>query len=851
MKRGVNLLATMACRPVLVLLLALFVQTAGAQLPLFQYAIFYNLNLEMDPTPAMVINGPVFCNQSIWATCVNSLTFNSTVQAAGTVTYNTSTDPFANGYAYGGVAPAFALAGQPTSGNQPLIIPVGSSANYNNPTNAEAMLNLPPAGLGAPNPLAYAPSNQVYLFNECDLIISNASYGTNGIASRTGLSTNVNNYATNFTILYQDKYNSTPLTPLTNDYIVLRTTTGSFTNTVTHTGGLNITNYAATNILYAGFSFLTNVLFYDWREGYNGGSGIGGKGKPVQAVQFDVAKFQNWLANNGVVANSQILADYGHGIGSVYIYNNVPLTSTTLPAVRLINGGMLPTNYPGLTVSTPMPAYIYGNYNVSNSIGNDLGKNTTTHTRPASVLADSVTILSPSWSDTYTYLFPAVNSNDTVNAAVLEGIVPSNPNISGSYSGGVENVLRYLEDWSGNTNTYNGSIVVMFPSVYATNSFHGGGTYYSPPARNWALDNNFTNLSGLPPLTPMVGYQSPMIFTQPQSQSVAVGSNVTFNVTASSISQLSYQWELNGTNIAGGTAMVGFFTNTNGLFGNASGFPLTLTNVQMSQAGNYSVQITNSYGSTNSSSAVLTVTGMPPTISVPPTNQAVLVNSNVTFTVTAAGSPPLSYQWIFNETNFLADTNTFLTLTNVQVSQAGNYSVQVTNAFGITNSPGAVLTVDAPPTIMSQPTNETLIAGASANFNVTACGSAPLSYQWQFNTATIDGETNAALTLNTVNTNQSGIYAVVITNNFGSVTSSNAVLSVFATAVASFNAISVSDANGFQFTVSGVPGFNYAVEGSSNLIDWVSLITNTAPFNFADTNTPGNPQRFYRIRQVQ
>jgi len=485
----------------------------AAEIPVFQFAIFYNMNMEMDPTPAMVINGPVFCNASIWATCVNSLTFNSTVEAAGTVTYNTSTDPLANGYSYGGVAPTFNVAGQPDYPVPPLILPIGNSTN-SNPTNIESILNLPPPGLNAPNLAAYAPTNLIYTFNACDLIISNASYGTNGIASRTGLGTSVNIYATNFTIWYQDKFNATPQTPLTNNYIVLRTTAGNYTN-ASGVLALNITNYAATNIQYAGFSFLTNILFYDWREGWNGGSGISGKGKPVQAVQFDVAIFQKWLTNNSdgtggtnnVIADNQMQQDYGHRIGSVYIYNNVPLTTTTLPAVRLVNGGMLPTNYPGLSVCTPMPVYILGNYNCSNSIGNDLGKNTTIHTRPASVLADAITILSPSWTDTTTSKLPAVNIDDTVNTALLEGIVPSNTNIvdsssGGGYSGGVENVLRYLEDWSGNTNTYNGSIVVMFPSIYATNSFIGGGNYYNPPTRNWAFDNNFTNLADLPPIHP-------------------------------------------------------------------------------------------------------------------------------------------------------------------------------------------------------------------------------------------------------------------------------------------------------------------------------------------------------------
>ena len=72
-----------------------------------------------------------------------------------------------------------------------------------------------------------------------------------------------------------------------------------------------------------------------------------------------------------------------------------------------------------------------------------------------------------------------------------------------NYSGGVENFLRLLESWSGSIQlTYNGSIVVMFPSQYATSPWNGG--YYGVPKRSWAFDLNYRDQSGLPPLTPQV-----------------------------------------------------------------------------------------------------------------------------------------------------------------------------------------------------------------------------------------------------------------------------------------------------------------------------------------------------------
>jgi hypothetical protein len=80
-------------------------------------------------------------------------------------------------------------------------------------------------------------------------------------------------------------------------------------------------------------------------------------------------------------------------------------------------------------------------------------------------------------------------------------------------------------------------------------------------------------------------------------------------------------------------------------------------------------------------------------ITLPPQSQTVLVGSNVTFVVTAAG-PALSYQWFFNGTNALAGaTNCLLSLTNLTLSQSGSYSVVASNSAGAVFSPAAMLTV--------------------------------------------------------------------------------------------------------------------------------------------------------------
>jgi hypothetical protein len=453
-----------------------------SSIPIFQYAIFYNLNLEIDPSPPMYVNGPVWSNQGIWAGSGN-LTFNSTVSAVGQAN-TTTTDPFATGKTDGSAPAHFTLSGQPTSGNTALVMPIAGATN-SNPTNVEAILNIPPSAYAMGTAAAYTTNGQTFLANEASLIISNSASGLNA-TTPTG---------TNIFIYYQDSFNTPALTQLTPDFYRLKiaAVTGLYTNYVSQNTAN--TNWCYTNVDYAGWSFATNCAFTDFRES-----------KTVQALQINVGLLNTWLNNSNVVNsgytyNGTCSSHTGHTIDSVWAYNSVPLSTSVLPAVRLINGVQLPNSW-GFTVATPMPIYVYGDYNKKTPGGVSSGTNTL-YTFPAALMGDSITLLSSNWSDSYTSGSTRTPVYTTLNAACLEGIVQSKTNISGNYSGGVENFMRYLETWTGVTNTYNGSIVVMFPSIYATNSWNGSG-YYQPPNRSWGFDFNFLQQAKLPPLTPQL-----------------------------------------------------------------------------------------------------------------------------------------------------------------------------------------------------------------------------------------------------------------------------------------------------------------------------------------------------------
>ncbi|HEY1788096.1 MAG TPA: hypothetical protein VGJ73_08075 [Verrucomicrobiae bacterium] len=489
-----------------------------AEIPLFQFAIFYNMNLEIAAAQTLNIYGPVYSNGGLWSGST-TITFNSTVSAVGLATNSTS-DPFCAGYTGSGKS-TYSVAGQPTSGNDTITMPIGTN---NNPASVEAIVNIPrsPYQMGTQN--AFSTNGMMYLANAADLFLTNTATGTNFGSLRP--------VGNSMALYYEDGANSPNfLTWVTNDFYMFTNRSGStsiamqtnilpiafsliLTNNLT---GIKWTNNpAGTNTLFfAGYSFLTNVLFTDAREGWHNGSG---PAKNVQAVQMDVSNFNNWLTYKGATSGSNLNAlcnssnHKSHPIDSIYVFNGVPLTATTLPAVRLMKGIMLPTNDGsfGFTLATAQPLYIWGDYNAKTTAGSSVSQNSDTYTEPAGVMADAVTILSDGWTDGNTsgqFSGGPTASDTTINCACLEGIVQSNTNNAASdangYSGGVENFLRTLENWgSSNPLYYNGSIIVMFPSQYATNCWQQTGGYYTAPSRHWAFNTNFNSFSGLPPLTP-------------------------------------------------------------------------------------------------------------------------------------------------------------------------------------------------------------------------------------------------------------------------------------------------------------------------------------------------------------
>lgn len=197
-----------------------------------------------------------------------------------------------------------------------------------------------------------------------------------------------------------------------------------------------------------------------------------------------------------------------------------------------------------------------------------------------------------------------------------------------------------------------------------------------------------------------------------------------------------------------------------------------------SGATNVPAGLSNSFAVAAGSAHSLALSGEP-VLKTSPLSQTVSVGSTVEFHVSASGRTPFNYFWLFNSSVITGETNSVLRLTDVQETQSGSYQVVVTNIFGSVTSPPAYLLVTARPAILSQPTNQQAWPDSVASFSVSAVGALPLNYQWRYGEAAISGATNPFLQLLNVQFTNAGRYSVVITNAYGSVTSTPAYLDVY------------------------------------------------------------------------
>ncbi len=168
----------------------------------------------------------------------------------------------------------------------------------------------------------------------------------------------------------------------------------------------------------------------------------------------------------------------------------------------------------------------------------------------------------------------------------------------------------------------------------------------------------------------------------------------------------------------------------------------------------------------------------PAQFSAQPTNFTVKAGQNATFSAVGTATPDPTYQWRFLGANIAnATTNTY-TVTNAQPAQAGDYTLVISSTMNAVTSSVATLTVNGTPSITLQPQSQVVNQGSNVIFSVAASGATNLSYQWQYNATNIAGATGVNYQLASAQGINAGIYSVVVTNLYGTATSSNATLTI-------------------------------------------------------------------------
>ena len=324
----------------------------------------------------------------------------------------------------------------------------------------------------------------------------------------------------------------------------------------------------------------------------------------------------------------------------------------------------------------------------------------------------------------------------------------------------------------------------------------------------------------------------PNITAQPTNQVVLEGSTATFGVTLTGSAPV-FRWLFNNTNLL-----------------NARSATYTIPSVGTNNAGDYCVVVSNAAGNVTSSNAALTVV-------LSPTSQTNYASSTATFTVTAISPESLKYQWQKNGTNLTnggnisGATNSTLTIANVSDADAAIYTAVVSDPYSGVTTSNATLTVNDSLIIVTQPLSQTVGTGSRVTFTATAYGVPPFVFQWSFSQTPIGSPTSgtnvSSLTLTNVGTNQAGNYTVQVFNGSGSLTSSNAVLTVIQPPTLALQILA-----GYPvLSLSGTLGNSFMVQYSTNLAatNWanLSLINLTSnPFQFLDPSGFGQPARFYR-----
>lgn len=288
---------------------------------------------------------------------------------------------------------------------------------------------------------------------------------------------------------------------------------------------------------------------------------------------------------------------------------------------------------------------------------------------------------------------------------------------------------------------------------------------------------------------------APGFVRAPVGRVAAVGSSITLDSEATGTPPLSFQWFHEGVPLNGAILP-----------------QLTLTALTLAHSGNYTVRVTNIAGSATSEPALLSVLA-PPSIVTQPLDKTVASGSTAELSVTAAGSPPLTYQWLKDGVSVVGATNPTLVLANITPAQNGAYTVLVSNPVGTATSNPANVEVLQAPTIVSQPSSQTVLAGRTFTLDVQVGGSVPYTFAWYKDGVLLPSETLPSLRFTIIKLEDSGTYTFKVSNAVGSATTTPIVLRVVSAPVITrqpvTQAVVAGSSASFSVEATGTAPFTY------------------------------------------
>ena len=456
----------------------------GSQVPIFQFALFYESDMHFLYPAPMRISGPVHCNGDMYTYAQKGLEFNTNhVRIVGGLYGSIKDSAWAAKYNWGTNNPATfrRWVSDPFDSSEPYeLAEMETKTQYDNwGVPSTSGFDSAFSGYDYDTDGDYTGSNDWLPFGAAVLEKYNEpnAYADEGYTLLTGEHgvDRVELPATeSFDMFAEVEGGSYVLDEGSGEFVEATPGQGTHDKAFFHeAAGLSILSsedgswhaYDAhgNEVTSQLSSVVTGTSMYDARQAE-------GSGESIQMTVIDMEE----LAKTSYYPANGLLYVAGYGSG----------TGTDVKGFQLTNGAELAGD---LTVVSPDSIYVHGDYNTDSK-------------KSAAVMADAVNLLSNSWDNSKTSGTLPTASDTSFNMAILTS---ESENTSDSWSGGPMNLPRFHEKWSGTNCEIWGSMVCTGFSQKATGKFEVNGDYYRPPNRDWHYDELFNDTANLPPFSPM------------------------------------------------------------------------------------------------------------------------------------------------------------------------------------------------------------------------------------------------------------------------------------------------------------------------------------------------------------